>query len=132
MCKLGYGPIEQTPRDGHVLLIDVGTIAHLRAGHIAVRSGVAALTTTGVRFDDGIEEAYDAVVAGTGYRPSVADFLDAPDVLDAAGAPTSSGREAAPGLYFRGFYVSPIGMLKQIGIEARAIARAVDRSAAGR
>ena len=125
--RLPYGPMEQIRRDRHVPLIDIGTIAAIRAGHVSVRGGVVALTPEGARFADGTEEAYDAIVAATGYRAAVADFLDAPAALDADGLPRASGQEVAPGLYFCGFYVSPIGMLRQIGIEARQIARAIHR-----
>jgi len=33
-----------------------------------------------------------------------------------------SGRETLPGLYLCGFYVSPMGMLREIAIEAKRIA----------
>ena len=56
-----------------------------------------------------------------------ADFLrPAAEVTDAVGVPLVSGSEAAlPGLYFCGFYVSPTGMLREIGLEARRIAAAI-------
>jgi hypothetical protein len=40
-----------------------------------------------------------------------------------SGAPT-----ALPGLYFCGYFVSPAGMLREMGIEARRIARHVASS----
>jgi len=43
--------------------------------------------------------------------------------LDDEGMPVASGRRVAPGLYFCGFYISPTGQLREIGLEARAIAR---------
>ena len=36
-----------------------------------------------------------------------------------------SGDEVLPGLYFCGFHVSPTGMLREIAIEAKRIARSV-------
>lgn len=126
--RLPYGPMEQTRRDRHVPLIDIGTIAAIRAGHVALRGDVAGLTPAGVRFADGTEEEYDAIVAATGFRAAVTEFLDSPSALDADGLPRRSGHEVTSGLYFCGFYVSPIGMLRQIGIEARQIARAIHRS----
>jgi hypothetical protein len=124
--KLPYGPSEQIRRDGHIPLIDIGTIALIRAGHIAVRPGVEAFTPSGVRFEGGGEEAFDAVVAATGYRPRVDELLgELAEACDADGTPRASGREVAPGLYFCGFYVSPAGMLREIGVEARRIAKAI-------
>ena len=130
--KAPYGPRTQVVRHGRIPLIDIGTVGAIQRGRIGVRPGVARFTGTGVVFDDGREEDYDAVVLGTGYRPQVADFLEAPDALDARGAPAASGVEpAAPGLWFCGFHISPGGMLQAIRQEAPAIADAI-RSASAR
>ena len=126
--KLPYGPSVQINQYGKVPLLDVGTMALVRSGAVKIKPGVQRFTTAGVVFNDGAEESYDAVVIATGYRPKAADFLDAPDALDADGAPRSSGREALKGLYFCGFYVSPTGMLRAIAKEAVAIAKAIARS----
>ncbi len=66
--RLPYGALTQVDRHGRVPLIDSGTIAQIRAGRIAVRPGVERFTADGVRFDDGREEAFDAVVAATGLH----------------------------------------------------------------
>jgi hypothetical protein len=67
------------------------------------------------------------VVLATGYEPALADFLDEwRSVCDESGRPlVSGGPTALPGLYFCGQFVSPAGMLREIGIEARRISRAV-------
>lgn len=124
--KAPYGPRTQVVRHGRIPLIDIGTIDAVKAGRVAVRPGVERFTRTGVVFEDGREEAFDAVVLGTGYRPGVAEFLEAPEALDERGVPVASGgMEAAPGLYFCGFHVAPGGMLQAIGREAPAIAAAI-------
>ena len=110
--KLPYGPNRQIREHGTVPFIDIGTLAALRAGAIALRRGIDRFTKEGVLFDDGVEEAFDAVVACTGYRPQLADFLNERDLR-------------APGLHLCGFHVSPRGMLKQIGLDAAGIARAI-------
>jgi hypothetical protein len=55
-------------------------------------------------------------------------------VTDAVGVPRTSGYETAlPGLYFCGFTNVSTGLLREIGIEAQRIARAIagrSRSAA--
>ena len=49
-----------------------------------------------------------------------------PGVLDAEGEPiVSGGATAVPGLYFCGFTVTVGGTLKQIGVEAPAIAKLI-------
>jgi indole-3-pyruvate monooxygenase len=123
--KLPYGPSVQINQYGKIPLLDVGTMALVRSGAIKIKPGVTRFTAAGVVFNDNAEEAYDAVVVATGFRPKAADFLDAPDALDAEGAPRSSGREAMKGLYFCGFYVSPTGMLRAIAKEALAIAKSI-------
>lgn len=125
--KLPYGPQQQIKRDKHIPLLDIGTLKHIRAGHITVYPGIKHFTETGVVFDDGRELATDAVIMATGYRPAVHDFLPAAArVTDPSGVPLVSGHESGlPGLYFCGFFVSPNGMLREIGIEAQRIAREI-------
>jgi hypothetical protein len=124
--KLPYGPNTQIRRDGRIPLLDIGTIGHIREGHIGVRPGIERFTEHGVRFVDGVQEDFAAVVLATGYRPQVTDILEDDDgVCDERGSPKRSGCAAAPGLYFCGFYVSPTGMLREIGIEARHIAASI-------
>ena len=121
--KLPYGPVAQARKDYQIPLIDIGTMKLIREGHIAVHQGVESFSGNRIRFDDGKEAEFDAVVLATGYRPRVNDFLkDAPSVFDEEGTPTSTGQEStAPGLYFCGYYVSPTGMLREIAIEAKRI-----------
>jgi len=53
-------------------------------------------------------------------------FASQPDVLDAQGRPRVNGRESGvPGLFFCGFDLSRGGVLREIGIEARRIARSI-------
>lgn len=129
--KLPYGPGEQIRRTGTVPMIDVGTLELLRRGQARVRPGIERFTGDGVVFEDGRPERYDAVILATGYRARLDRFLELPEesgILNGGGTtqPELSGRRTpVPGLYFCGFYVSPGGMLREIGIEARRIARDV-------
>jgi indole-3-pyruvate monooxygenase len=125
--KLPYGPNTQIARDRHIPLLDIGTMRHIRAGHIGVHPGIERFTADGVVFTDGSSLAVDAVVLATGYRPGLEEFL-VPwrEVCDAQGIPRVSGdRTALTGLYFCGQFVSPAGMLREIGREARRIATLV-------
>jgi len=128
--KSPKGPFRQIREDGRIPLIDVGTVELLREGGVGVRPGLVGFDSERVRFDDGSSGAYDAVVAGTGFRPSFHQYLEgAGEVTDEDGVPRKSGRETAlPGLYFCGFFLSPTGMLREIGLEARRIAREIVRS----
>ena len=114
--KLPVGPITQIETTAKVPLIDIGTLRFVREGRIAVLGGVRCLGEAGeVTFEDGSRRHFDAMVLATGFRPGVEKFLQP--------APASTGATAGQdGLYFCGFRISPTGMLRDIGIEARWIA----------
>ena len=124
--RLGFrkpeaGPITQIKRNGRIPLIDIGTVELVRAGRIAILGDVGSLRETEVVFDDGSAQHFDALVLATGFRPWTG-FLQE---TEAPGA-NARGREriaGKDGLYFCGFCVSPTGMLRDIAMEARWIAR---------
>jgi cation diffusion facilitator CzcD-associated flavoprotein CzcO len=129
MEKLGLqrarkGPAQMVHEDGRIPLIDIGTLGLIRDGSIKLRGGIDRFTSDGVVFDNGADEAFDAVVLATGFRPDLRPFLpDVEDVIDDRGLPLVTGRTTAVGgLYFCGQITSPTGQLREIGIEARRIA----------
>ena len=106
--------MQQIRTRGQIPLVDIGTVALLRRGHLQLLSGIRELTADEVVFDDGHSRRFDALVLATGFRPGLERFL----------APGDSAA-AAPGLHFCGFNVTPTGMFREIGIEAQRIARRV-------
>jgi len=127
LVKSDVGPLQTIAERRRIPVIDVGTMARIRRGDIAVRRGIESFDGPEVRFVDGTRERFDAVVCATGFSTGLGDMLpDHLTVLDDQGVPRVSGRESAVrGLYFCGFDVTSTGMLRQIGIEARAIGRAI-------
>jgi len=126
--KLPYGPATQIQNTKHIPLIDVGTMKLIKQGNITVCRGLDQFTENGVRFTDGKEARFDAVILATGYRPRVNAFLNATDTYDEDGTPISTGQESSsPGLYFCGYYVSPTGMLREIAIEAKHISTTIKK-----
>ncbi len=127
--KLPYGPATQIRKDKHIPLIDVGTMELIRDGQIKVYSGVDEYSENRIKFADGREANFDAVILATGYRPRVNDFLqEVSSVLDKDGTPVSTGKESTmPGLYFCGYYVSPTGMLREIAREAKQISNSITK-----
>lgn len=122
--KFPVGPITQIETTSKVPLIDIGTLRFVREGRIAVLGGVRSLGGAGaVTFDDGSVRDFDAIVLATGFRPALERFLEpgACAVSRTAGR-NVSGTAGRGGLYFCGFRISPTGMLRDIGIEARWIA----------
>ncbi len=127
LSKLPYGPATQIEKDKRIPLIDVGTIKLIKEGQVAVYPGIESFTKTGVVFANGKRQDFEVVVLATGYYPKVDAFLRGGSaVLDEHGTPLESGRSGPiTGLYFCGFYVSPTGMLREIAIEAKQIARMI-------
>ncbi len=97
-----------------------------------MRGDIEKLIPDGVVFLESFPEKFDAIILATGFRPDLRSLLpDAKGVLDGAGKPLTSGRPTAePGLFFCGAIASPTGQLREIGIEARRIAKAAKRMAA--
>jgi cation diffusion facilitator CzcD-associated flavoprotein CzcO len=120
------GPLSAIALHGRIPLIDVGTVAAIKRGEIAVKPAVARFTETGAVFADGSTSEFDAAVLATGYRPALGDFLAVPGVLDDAGCPRDwKGGGACPNLFFVGYHQPATGLLRQIAIEARAVAAAI-------
>lgn len=106
-------------------VIDVGFLAQLRAGRIAVRPDVARFTADGVVFADGSELPVDVVVAATGYASGLPEMIETPDCLDGRGLPTS--RPELSGLYFAGYAESPRGQLYESARDAHPLARSIGK-----
>lgn len=120
------GPMAQVVEDQRIPLLDVGTLAQIRAGRIRVRPGISGLHEDTVLFDDQSRTRFDCIIAATGYRSDQRRLLPGLDHLfDGAGRPLTCGRETEPGLYFVNFRTVPTGQLRQCGIEAKAVARAI-------
>jgi len=118
---------------GQVPVLDVGFAAALQRGAIAVRPGVARLSTHGVEFADGRAEPFDALVAATGFRSGLERLIDLPGALDDRGDPRfASGEPSAyPGLFFMGFTHSLLGHLREANHDSRRLARTIERYLAG-
>jgi glycine/D-amino acid oxidase-like deaminating enzyme len=125
-----YGPLTQIARTGRIPLIDVGTIALIKTGRIAIRPGIDHFVEDGVVFNDGRRESFDTVVLATGFRAALDSFLEVDGVLDEHGNPRRDVRSLPDGLHLCGFMVVAGGLLNQIGKEAKRIAAAIAMSAA--
>lgn len=120
-------PLAQLRLEGRTPVIDVGTLARIKAGDIAVRPGVERFTPDGVRFVDGASATFDSVVLATGYRADVQSLFPRTTLeLDADGLPrTLLGGGAAQGLAFVGFDIrQPGGLLRTIALQAGEVASA--------
>jgi cation diffusion facilitator CzcD-associated flavoprotein CzcO len=122
--KSKYGPREQIEKQKRIPLLDIGTIKLIRQGAITVYGNIDRIMDNTVFFEDQKQHDFDAIILATGYEHDLANLLGAENekinkLNTPVGKRTSFGND---GLYFCGFYVSPMGMLREIGIEARKIA----------
>ncbi len=127
LSKSANGPLADIAEKGRTPLIDIGTIAQIRAAEIAIYPGIETSEGKRVRFVDGRSSDFDTIILATGYRPSLETILfDCAERFHGADRP---GRgELQPGndgLYFCGFNTASTGLLRQIGIEATAIAKSI-------
>jgi indole-3-pyruvate monooxygenase len=134
VARLGFGrsvlgPLSAIKLRRRIPLIDVGTIAAVKRGDIAVKPGVERLTETGAVFADGSEAAFDAVVLATGFRPALDEIVDVPGALDDDGHPRDwRGGGACVNLFFVGFEIVPTGHLREIALRAEAVAAEIVRA----
>ena len=117
------GPVSSIVQRGRIPIIDVGTVDAIKQGRIAVRPGVARFTRAGAAFVDGRDAPFDAVILATGYRTGLDEIVDVPGVLDEHAHPI--GWAPRRGLYFIGFENVATGLLREIGLQAGALARDV-------
>ena len=120
--KAPAGPLTELSTRGRVPLIDVGTVELIRKKSIQLRPGIAEFTLSGVRFEDGTEGSYHAVVLATGYHHQLGRVLTIwTGSSMARERPSRAVANGAPGPLLCGFYVAPTGMLREAGLEARRI-----------
>lgn len=129
--KRSDGPLAEIVRTRQIPVVDVGTLAAIRDGRIAVRPAIESSVHEAVRFADGRVETFHAIVIATGYETGLgALFGDAAaSLLDDAGSPRAIGTDDANGLYFCGFNIVPAGLLREIAIEAPRIAARIAAAA---
>jgi indole-3-pyruvate monooxygenase len=128
--KLPYGPLEQIVKDGGAPVLDIGTIKHIRKGHIKIFDEIDHIDHTIVHFKDGRQRSFDAIVAGIGYYRDYAEIVKTDQSrFDDLKHPISQqkyfGKE---GLYFCGYWISPMGQINEIASDAKAIAKHIAAS----
>jgi cation diffusion facilitator CzcD-associated flavoprotein CzcO len=129
--RSAISPLCELREHGHTPVIDVGTLARIKAGEIAVYPGIRGLEASGAQFVDGRSAPFDAIVLATGYRSGIAALFPHSAVpLDENGLPNQSvGRGALAGAYFVGFDMRQPGTLRTIAGEAGVVATVIGAAA---
>lgn len=123
--KSKYGPREQIEKQKRIPLLDIGTIKLIKQGHIKVYGDIVRIEGNTIYFEDNKQQHFDAIILATGYLHNLESFLNLgsdriDDLNNVVSKQSWFGKDE---LYFCGFYVSPMGMLREIGIEATKIAK---------
>jgi cation diffusion facilitator CzcD-associated flavoprotein CzcO len=122
--KPAHGPLDAIP------LIGFHLVDAIKAGKVTVRGGVVALTESGARFTDGVEETFDDVILATGFTAALAPLGNLVRT-DAKGFAVRTDRVTSadqPNLYFVGHSYDSTGGLYNIKRDA---ALAAERITAG-
>lgn len=120
-----YAPSEQLRRFGKVPVIDIGTIDLIKQRKVTILPDVQRFNEDSVTFVNGQTEPFEVVIACTGYRAQVEDFVEnAQPLLNERGYPRSLwfDDEACHGLYFCGFSTPLSGILRNIKMDSEQIA----------
>jgi putative flavoprotein involved in K+ transport len=111
-----------------VPLIDVGFVDALKRERVSLRPALDRVTMAGAVFAGGREEAFDAIVAATGFTTGLSSLLRIDGVLDDHGEPLAASGESTsrPGLYFVGYVHSLRGHLFEANLASRRLATRVE------
>nr|KYP49959.1 Dimethylaniline monooxygenase [N-oxide-forming] 5 [Cajanus cajan] len=122
------GPLQLKNLSGKTPVLDVGTLAKIKSGHIKVRPGIKRLKRYTVEFVDGRTENFDAIILATGYKSNVPYWLKEEDMFSKEdGFPTKpfpNGWKGENGLYAVGF--TKRGLMGT-SLDARRIAEDIER-----
>jgi len=127
--RLPYGPLEQIRKNASIPLLDIGTIKLIREGHVSVHDDIDHIEDRTIYFIDGKKHQFDAIVAGIGYYRDYEEFIEVdPSRFEDLKQPVHKQKYfGKDGLYFCGFWISPTGQIREIGLDARTIAKDIAR-----
>ncbi|CAN1785314.1 Indole-3-pyruvate monooxygenase YUCCA6 [Linum perenne] len=122
------GPMELKSVHGKTPVLDVGTLAKIRSGHIQVYPGIKRVRRQTVEFVDGKIEKFDAILLATGYKSNVPSWLKEGDMFSERDGfprrPSPDTWKGESGLYAAGF--AKRGILGA-SIDAQKIAQDIEK-----
>jgi cation diffusion facilitator CzcD-associated flavoprotein CzcO len=127
--KMRYGAFRQIQKDGSIPVLDIGTLKHIREGHIKIFNDIDCIEGKTVHFLDGKKENFDAIIAAIGYYRDYAEIIDVDksrfdDLKVCVDKQKYFGKD---GLYFCGFWIAPTGQISEISRDAQKIAKDIAR-----
>jgi putative flavoprotein involved in K+ transport len=131
MPKADRRPYSEFLERGAIPILDAGLIDLVKHDAVDIVAAVESLEGAAVVLADGRRLTPDVVIAATGYRCGLEPLVGELGLLDANGHPVVHGARthpSAPGLHFIGFTNPISGNLRELGLDARRIARAISRA----
>ncbi|VVA10610.1 PREDICTED: indole-3-pyruvate monooxygenase [Prunus dulcis] len=123
------GPLELKSMTGKTPVLDIGTLAKIKTGHIRVCKAIKQLEHQTVEFIDGKVEHFDAVIFATGYKSNVTSWLKETNMFSEKNGlprkPFPNGWKGECGLYSVG--LTQRGLLGA-SLDARRIAEDIEHS----
>ena len=125
LTKKPYGPFVEIKKDRSIPVLDVGTVKHIRQGHIKVYGGIHHIEGSSVHFVHGKREDFDVIVACIGFNRGNLEIIavDNNRFEDLKVRVNQQKYFGKDGLYFCGFWVGPTGHIREIASDAKKIAR---------
>ena len=114
-----------------VPILDVGLIDLVKKGRVEVVPAVEGFEGPDVLLNEGPRIRADAVIAATGFRRGLEPLVGRFGLIRSGGRPVVHGPQThpnAPNLFFIGFTNPISGNLREVGVDAKRIARAVSRA----
>lgn len=123
--KMKYGVFQQIEKLSTTPVLDVGTLQHIKQGHIAVFDDIDFVQNQTIHFKNGKQKEFDAIVAAVGFErnDTAFVFVDKSRFDDARLSVDEQQLFGKDGLYFCGFHVSPTGFIREISSAAKQIAK---------
>jgi hypothetical protein len=124
------GVVSRLARDDIPPLLDVGLVDAVKTGTVSIVAAVESFEGRAVTLANGEVLRPDAVVVATGYERGLEPLVGHLGVITPSGRPTINADEQSPGLdglYFLGYSNPLTGNIRQLGIDAHAIARRVGK-----
>jgi indole-3-pyruvate monooxygenase len=123
--KMPYGVFEQIRKDKTIPVLDIGTVKHIRKGHISIHENIDQVEGNTVHFTDGGKENFDFIIAAIGYYADFAEFVqvDKERVEDLKMKSDRQKYFGKDGLYACGFWIGPTGVIREISLDAQRIAK---------
>jgi indole-3-pyruvate monooxygenase len=119
-----YGPFEEIQKDKTIPVLDIGTVKHIRKGHITIYTGIDHIEGNAVHFTNGKQANVNAIIAAIGYDTSCTAITDVDqsrfeDLKSKISKQQYFGKD---GLYGCGFWIGPTGHIREIASDAQLIA----------